>query len=150
MPSAAPPAAPVPASLSLLLEIDALAEPAPVESMESLAEPPPAEEIELRCVRAATPLATAADAAPAEVDEDVEWRGAREDEDPAICLREEEEEVSLGRSGFDADRWNSVSKARRFVTWELCHKRRSGKNMGAGKRRRGPTREQRTHTRAAI
>lgn len=129
MPSA-PLAAPVPASLSLLLESDALAEPTPVESTESLAEPPPAEDVELRCVRAAAPVATAADAAPVEVDEDVEWRGAREDEDPAACLRDEEEEVSLGRSGFDADRWNSVSKARRFVTWILCHERQWEKREG--------------------
>lgn len=108
-----PPSSPVPAtplSLCLPLETDILVESALEDPTDNLEAPAEADD----ALRAEAPLAaTAAAAAPAEVDEDVACRGRLDD---AALSKDDDEAVSLGRKGLDADRWNSTSNARRLVT----------------------------------
>lgn len=84
---------------------------------------------------AAAPVSAASDGAPlANVDavpvllrlvvDDTECRGGAVDSDSP---KENEDEDSFGRNGLVADRWNSITSARRFVT---CKKIRGGSNDG--------------------
>lgn len=99
-----PPTAPAPLlSFTFLLETDIPVESALEDSKDKLEAPAEADDVS--CCRAKTPLAVtevaAAAAALAEVDEDVECRDTFDD--PAVS-RDDDEAVSLGRNGLDADR----------------------------------------------